>query len=281
MIEIKNLDFHYQRKRQVYKSLTLSIEEGAVYALLGLNGAGKTTLLNLIAGFLIPQEGMCKVFGYQSTKREPEMLKEIFLVGDTSEFPNMSVSSFCDLYAGFYPRFDHDFFNHCISEFGLDLASSLKRLSFGDKRKVVLSFALSTNCRLLLFDEPTNGLDIPSKATFRKLVVTSFNEKQTIIMATHQVRDLANLMDRIIIEHHGKIIINESIERIAEKLAFGLTADQISPNDLLLKVDSFNQNDTVSVNSNNHPGQVDIELLFNAATLNPENMSLIFNSNTK
>lgn len=278
MIEIKNLDFSYPRKHQVYKNLNLSIEEGAVYALLGLNGAGKTTLLNLIAGFLIPQEGKCKVFGYESTKRKPEMLQEIFLVGDTSEFPNMRVKEFCGLYSDFYPRFDQDFLNNCISEFGLSGDSSLKRLSFGDKRKVVLSFALATKCKLLMFDEPTNGLDIPSKATFRKLVASTLGDNQTIIMATHQVRDLANLMDRIIIEHKGKILINEPIDLIAEKLSFGLTAEQITNGDLLFKSDGFNQNETVSVNRTHQQGLVDIELLFNAAIAQPTEISKIFTS---
>ena len=278
MIEIKNLDFHYQRKRQVYSNLNLSIVEGAVYALLGLNGAGKTTLLNLIAGFLIPQQGMCQVFGYQSTKREPEMLKEIFLVGDTSEFPNMTVKDFCALYADFYPRFDLVLLERCFSEFGLSGESSLKRLSFGDKRKVMLSFALSTKCRLLMFDEPTNGLDIPSKATFRKLVASTLGENQTIIMATHQVRDLANLMDRIIIEHRGKIILNEPIDHITEKLTFGLTPDQIATGDLIYKADSLNPNETVSVNKTKQPGQVDIEMLFSATIANSKEISNIFNN---
>ncbi len=279
MINIENLLFSYPRKHQVYKGLNLSIEEGAVYALLGLNGAGKTTLLNLIAGFLIPQEGICKVFGYQSTKRDPKMLEEIFLVSDTSEFPNMTVKEFCDLYVDFYPRFDKNFFNQCISEFGLTAESSLKRLSFGEKRKVMLSFALATKCRLLMFDEPTNGLDIPSKATFRKLIASSLGENQTIIMATHQVRDLSNLMDRIIIENQGKILLNESIDRIAEKLTFGIPTDQIDANDLLYKADSFNPNETVSVNRTNESGSVDIELLFSAAVTHPIELSQIFKSN--
>jgi ABC-2 type transport system ATP-binding protein len=272
VIEIKNLDFSYPRKRQVYKDLNLSIEEGAVYALLGLNGAGKTTLLNLIAGFLIPQEGVCKVFGYKSTRREPEMLQEIFVVSDTSEFPYMSVKEFCSLYADFYPRFDQGFFDHCISEFGLSGDSSFKRLSFGDKRKVVLSFALATKCRLLMFDEPTNGLDIPSKATFRKLVASSLDEKQTIIMATHQIHDLANLMDRIIIEHCGKIIINEPIDRIAEKLVFGLTTEQIAHKNLIYKAESFNPNETVSINTSGQPRQVNVELLFSVSTIHPHDI---------
>jgi ABC-2 type transport system ATP-binding protein len=278
VIEIKNLEFHYPRKHQVYKNLNLNIKEGSICGLLGLNGAGKTTLLNLISGFLIPQAGTCSVFGYQSSKRKPEMLQEIFLVGDTSEFPNMSVKEFCDLYAGFYQRFDMNLFEQCISEFGLALTSSLKILSFGDKRKVILSFALATKCRLLMFDEPTNGLDIPSKAVFRKLIASTFYEGQTIIMATHQVRDLANLMDWIVIEHCGEITLNESIDRIAEKLSFGLSLEQIAAENLVLKAEGFSQNETVSVNTTGQPGQVDIELLFNAATQNPKKMSQIFNA---
>ena len=278
MIEIKNLEFHYPRKHQVYKNLNLNIKEGSICGLLGLNGAGKTTLLNLISGFLIPHEGTCSIFGYQSTKRKPEMLQEIFMVGDTSEFPNMRVKEFCSLYAGFYQRFDMILFDHCISEFGLTEESSLKRLSFGDKRKVILSFALATKCHLLMFDEPTNGLDIPSKATFRKLIASTFSENQTIIMATHQVRDLANLMDWIVIEHCGKIILNESIDRIAEKLTFGLSPEQIATDNLVHKAESFNPNETVSINMTNQPSQVDIELLFNAATIDPKKMALIFNS---
>jgi len=278
VIKIENLNFHYSRNRQVYKNLNLNIEEGAIYALLGLNGAGKTTLLNLIAGFLIPKGGSCTVFDWEASKRKPEMLQEIFLVGDTSEFTNMTVKEFCDLYADFYPRFDLDFFNHCIVEFGILAESSLKRLSYGDKRKVVLSFALATRCRLLLFDEPTNGLDIPSKATFRKLIASSLGENQTIIMATHQVRDLANLMDRIIVENKGQILINESVERIAEKLSFGLPSEQIATDDLIFKADGFNPNETVSINSSLQPGQVDIELLFSAAITQSSKISTIFTS---
>ncbi|MGE5457782.1 MAG: ATP-binding cassette domain-containing protein [Methanococcaceae archaeon] len=276
MITIHTLFFQYPRKRQVYSDLNLTIEEGAVYALLGLNGAGKTTLLSLIAGFLIPQQGTCQVLGYEASKRNPEMLQEIFLVSDTSDFPNMSIAAFCELYTDFYPRFDRNFFNYCLSEFTLTPESSLKMLSYGDKRKVMLSFALATNCRLLLLDEPTNGLDIPSKATFRKLVASSLGENQTIVLATHQVRDLANLMDRIIIEHQSEVIINEPIDTITEKLTFGLIPDQIENGNLLYKADSLNPYETVSVNKTGQGGQVDIELLFNAAVTYPKELSKIF-----
>lgn len=276
MIEITNLDFSYPRKRQVYKDLNLSIKEGSICGLLGLNGAGKTTLLNLIAGFLIPQDGSCKIFNREASKREPEMLKEIFFVSDTSNIPYPTISAFCKLFAGFYPRFDKDFFELCMSEFKVSSFTNLRDLSFGDKHKAMLSFALTTRCRLLLFDEPTNGLDIPSKATFRKLVASSLGENQMIVMATHQLRDLDTLMDRIVIEHQGQIVLNESIGRISENLLFGINENLIVKEDLLYVTNSFARNQTVSINQTNQPGQVDIELLFNAAISNPNELSTIF-----
>jgi len=281
MIKIKGLTFWYSKRNLVFENLSLQLKEGHIYGLLGKNGVGKTTLLKLITGLSFPKSGEVIVDDAIPGNRQPVFLSGIFLVPEEVSLPSMTAMKFAKTYGCFYPSFDLVQFKEFLVRFEVKPDQKLSGMSLGQKKKALLSFALASNTRYLFLDEPTNGLDIPSKATFRKLVVTSFNEKQTIVMATHQVRDLANLMDRIIIEHHGKIIINESIERIAEKLSFGLTADQIAPNDLLFKVDSFNQNETVSVNSNNQSGQVDIELLFNAATLNSENMSLIFNSNTK
>ncbi len=278
MIEIKNLSFYYSRKRPVYSDLSLKIEKGSVSAILGLNGAGKTTLFNLIAGFLIPKEGSCKVSYYESSKRSPEMLQELFMVSDISEFPNMVIDKFCKLYADFYPRFDYNLFTNCLAEFNLSSKQSLKHLSLGEKRKVMLSFALATRCKLLLFDEPTNGLDIPSKSTFRKMIAANLEEDQTILLATHQVRDLGNLMDRIIIEHQGKIILNETTNQISEKLLFGVKATDVNPNDLFYSDENVASNECVAINRNSHSSKLDIEQLFNAAISDPQKISLVFNS---
>lgn len=277
MIEIKNLSFHYSQKRPVYRNLNLKIEKGSVSAILGLNGAGKTTLLNLISGFLIPKEGSCKVCYYESSKRYPEMLQELFLVSDISEFPNMIIDKFRKLYADFYPRFDTNLFANCLAEFNLSPQQSLKHLSFGEKRKVMLSFALATHCKLLLFDEPTNGLDIPSKSTFRKMIAANLEEDQTILLATHQVRDLGNLMDRIIIEHQGKIILSETTEHISEKLLFGMKVSDVHPNDLFYSDENVASNECVAINRNGYSGKLDIEQLFNAAISNPQKLISVFN----
>ena len=279
MIEVENLNFYYSRKQMVYNNLNLIIGEGTVAALLGMNGAGKTTLLNLIAGFLIPKGGNCKVQKYESSKRAPEMLQDLFMVSDISEFPSTTVDKFCRMYSDFYPKFDDKLFHHCLTEFSLSSEQSLKRISHGEKRKVMLSFALATRCKVLLFDEPTNGLDIPSKASFRKLIASSTDENQTILLATHQVRDLANIVDRVIIEHHGEIVLNETTDRISEKLLFCTQADQFNPEDLIFSQKGIVSNEFVAVNRNGHSGILDIELLFNAAVSNPIELSSVFNAN--
>ncbi len=278
MIEIKNLDFNYSRKKEIYNNLSLTISEGTIAAILGLNGAGKTTLLNLIAGFLIPKNGTCKVSYRESSKRDPQMLEDLFLVSDISEFPSVQIEKFCKLYSDFYPNFDHTLFNKCLLEFNLSSEQSLKELSLGEKRKVMLSFALATRCKILLFDEPTNGLDIPSKASFRKLLASSLNEDQTILLATHQIRDLGNLMDRIIIEHKGRIVLNETTDRISEKILFGIEEDQINEEDLIFSEKGIASSKNVTINRNGESAKLDIELLFSAAIANPSKLSSVFNS---
>jgi ABC-2 type transport system ATP-binding protein len=279
MIVLKNLDFHYSRKHSVYKSLNLSIEEGTVVALLGMNGAGKTTLLNLIAGFLIPKAGNCQVQGFESSKRNPEMLQDLFMVSDISEFPPISVDKFCRLYAGFYSKFDYDLFEKCLSDFSLSPKQSLKQMSLGEKRKVMLSFSLATRCKVLLFDEPTNGLDIPSKAVFRKLIASSLEDNQTIVLATHQVRDLSNIVDRIIIEHQGKIVLNEGIDCISDKLLFGSQSANMNAEDLIYTQNGIAMDEFIAINRNGQTGTLDIELLFNAAVTDPEKLISVFNTN--
>lgn len=277
MIEINQLKFAYSRKKNVYNQLDLVVEQGTVAALLGLNGAGKTTLLNLIAGFSIPQNGTCQVFGYEASLRKPQMLEQLFMVSDNNEFPNSSVDSFCRLYAPFYTEFDNQLLENCLTEFKLSRTMSLKHMSLGEKRKVILSFALATRCKLLLFDEPTNGLDIPSKATFRRLLAANLKEDQTAILATHQVRDLGTIMDRIIIEDHGKVLLNESIDSITTKLHFGKAGDvQHQKEDIVYVQDNNPLEPIVTLNKNNLPSLLDIELLFNATIQNPNTLSNIF-----
>jgi ABC-2 type transport system ATP-binding protein len=277
MIKINNLDFKYSSRKIVYKNLNLEIQQGLIYALIGTNGAGKTTLLNIIAGLLRPQKGDCFVFDSNTKNRHPRMLENVFIVPSEFDMPNISIKYYLKLYSGFYQNFDISFFNYCLKEFNLSVDNRLKSLSTGDKMKANLSFALATGCNLLLLDEPTSGLDIPSKSIFRKLVSGTFTKDQTILIATHQVNDISNLVDAIIIEDKGKILLNTQTEQITDKLNFNLPLSEINPENLIYGGDSLRGKDTVSINVNGNPGNLNIELLFFAALKNPEKITNLFN----
>ncbi|HJO92967.1 MAG TPA: ABC transporter ATP-binding protein [Victivallales bacterium] len=206
----------------------MNIKSGNICGLLGKNGAGKSTLLYLIAGLLISDKKGIKVNMLTPSKRNSQLLKNCFLLPEKLYVPSLTGKQYLKLYAPFYPLFSHDQFEILINEFELDIKKKLTKMSFGQKKKFLLAFAFSTNCSLLLLDEPTNGLDIPSKKQFRKALISSFNEEQLILISTHQVRDLENLIDPIVILDDGKIIFNHSLEEIEDKLVQVTTNEQPS-----------------------------------------------------
>ncbi len=198
MINIQTLDFAYRKQRSLFDTLSLSLKPGSITGLLGKNGAGKTTLLKLIAGLLYPRSGVIEVNGFHPKNREPSFLSEIFLVPEEFYLPSISITTYIKANSIFYPRFDHDLMQKLLIEFELAMDNSIHRLSYGQKKKFIVSFALATKCRVLILDEPTNGLDIPSKSIFRKVMAGNLDEDQLVLISTHQVKDVENLIDNIV-----------------------------------------------------------------------------------
>ena len=193
MISIDNLSFAY-KKKPVFDGLNLEFKAGHVYGLLGRNGTGKTSLLRNIAGLLFPKKGSITVNGCTPSKRLPIFLEDVFMVPEEFYLPDIPIATYIKNYAPFYPRFDNDKFNKYISVFEIPADSTLQNMSYGQKKKVLLAFAVATNARVLLMDEPTNGLDIMSKSQFRKILAEALDEERCIIISTHQVKDLENLL---------------------------------------------------------------------------------------
>jgi len=212
MIDINNLSFAYPKKSELFKDLDLKVPTGRICGLLGKNGVGKTTLLRLIAGLLFPKSGNCSVLNFDPVQRLPSFLQEIYFFPEEFYLPQLTVGQYLKLYAPFYPRFKESAFLKCLKEFDLKLEENLQDLSYGQKKKVILAFAVSTDCKLLLLDEPSNGLDIPSKSQLRKLLASVLTEDKTVILSTHQVRDLENLIDMVVILDKGKIIFQKALE---------------------------------------------------------------------
>jgi ABC-2 type transport system ATP-binding protein len=275
MIEISNLTFGYGNKT-LFQNLNLSLKAGHIYGLLGKNGAGKSTLLKNIAGLVFPLSGICKVNGYTSKNRLPDFLQELFFVPEDIYMPAVSAKQFAASTGHFYPNFDSKQFNNILAEFDVQDDKPLTQLSFGQQKKVMIAFGLSTNTSLLIMDEPTNGLDIPSKAQFRKIMAGGLTEDRCIIISTHQVRDLDNLIDSVLVLHDQKIVVNSSIDDIADKVNFGVVPS--STTGYLYAEETFSGLHAITKNTDSSYSKVDMELLFNAIISNNEQLIQILNN---
>jgi len=276
MITIKDLTFWYSRQIRIFEKLSLELDSGHIYGLLGKNGAGKTTLLKLICGLSFPKSGTVTIDGMIPAKREPAFLADIFFVPEEISLPSLSPGKFADIHGGFYPAFDPAQFKGFLEKFEVDTDQNFSGMSYGQKKKAMIAFALATNTRYLFLDEPTSGMDIPSKAAFRSMVAASFSEERTIMLSTHMVRDLESLIDSVLILENRKIILNQPLEKIAQKLTFGHSALSSSTGEMIYSAKSELGPTTISLNPSGIEGNVDIEALFNACITVPDKLSTCF-----
>jgi ABC-2 type transport system ATP-binding protein len=274
MITMNAVNFGYKPGRKLFENLNLTAEGGNIYGLLGRNGAGKTTILRLIGGLLFPHTGSVTVSGREAKERQPEMLADLIFVPEEPFLPKISGTAYLSRYAPFYPRFDAKQFEESTEAFGFDVGENLGELSYGQKKKFLLSFALASNCRVTMLDEPTNGLDIPAKSGFRKVLSGSVDESKTVIIATHQVRDIERLIDPIIIIEQSKVVFQRSSEEISKNMRVRLQEKQPEEGVYYEKV--FGGYAVLEKNSGDREENIDLELLFNAVTTNPRQIESIF-----
>jgi len=265
MIEVKNISFKYAgQKNLVFDDFSLTLKQDNIYGLLGKNGTGKSTLLYLISGLLRPKKGAVCFDSVETKLRKPETLSEIFIVPEEFDLPAMSLNQYVKINEPFYPRFNREVLEACLKDFELSTNLKLNALSMGQKKKVYMAFALATNTKVLLMDEPTNGLDIPSKSQFRKVIAQHMTEDRTLIISTHQVHDVESLLDHILILSPQKLLLNASVAEIQEKYTFEYrTPDQMQ--DVLYAEPSLQGNAVVAPRkAGDAETQVNLELLFNA-----------------
>jgi ABC-2 type transport system ATP-binding protein len=265
MIEVKNISFKYAgQKNLVFDDFSFTLKENNIYGLLGKNGTGKSTLLYLISGLLRPKKGTVSVDGIDAYKRQPEMLQELFIVPEEFDLPAMSLEQYVKINEPFYPNFSREVLEACLKDFDLTTDLKLNALSMGQKKKVFMSFALAAGTKLLLMDEPTNGLDIPSKSQFRKVVAQYMSEERTLIISTHQVHDVEALLDHILILNQQQLLLDASVSEITEKYTFEYrTPDQMD--DVLYAEPSLQGNAVIAPRkADSAETQINLELLFNA-----------------
>jgi len=266
MVRIRNLHFGYSRRTLQLENLNLDLQKGRIYGLLGKNGAGKSTLLKNIVGLAFPISGTCEVAGHAAALRRPDTLQDLFFLPEDVQVPASTATQLADSTGVFYPRFDAAAFQDYLRELDVPSMTKLTALSFGQQKKVLIAFALATNTALLVLDEPTNGLDIPSKAQFRKLVARALGEERCVIISTHQVRDLDSLIDTVLVLHQRRVVLNETIDQLAEQLSFGTAPMGATPSDVLYAEPSVRGQQVIRPNHAGAYSKVDLELLFNALT---------------
>lgn len=279
MLQVENISFSYgRRKPEVLSDFSFSLEKGRVYGLLGKNGVGKSTLLYLMCGLLTPKHGRVLYHGVDTRRRLPETLRDVFLVPEEFDLPAVSLVQFVELNSPFYPNFSKEDMMSYLHLFEMDWNIHLGGLSMGQKKKVFMSFALATHTSLLLMDEPTNGLDIMAKSQFRKFIASGMSDERTIVISTHQVRDIDNVLDHVVIMNNSCVLLDESIVRVTERLAFVESDSPAQAEEALYKLPSVQGNSLLLPNREGVETKLNLELLFGAVLANPEKIKDLFHS---
>ena len=273
MITIKDLGFRYGAT-PVLKNISMTLEEGRIYGLLGENGVGKTTLLTLLCGLKAVDTGSIYTDGHNPYDREPSFLSDQYFLSDEVPAINMTALDYAKNYGKFWENFDMEKFIEIMGVFENNPGQKMSKMSFGQLKKTYISFALACNTKYLFMDEPTNGLDIPSKAQFRKAVTKYTREDSVILISTHQVRDLENIIDPIIILDRQDVLLNATLEEISEKLYFDYTSEKIE-NALYCEMIPGG-NIQVAINTEGNESKVNLEALFNTVHQHKELIKGIF-----
>ena len=268
MINVQNISFKYKgQKALVFDGFSLDLEENRIYGLLGKNGTGKSTLLYLLSGLLRPIRGSVSCDGIATYKRKPELLSDLFLVTEEFEMPAIRLSEYVKLYKPFYPNFSEEILQGCLADFELPADVRLGQLSMGQRKKAYIAFAMATNTKYLLMDEPTNGLDIPSKSQFRKVVAQNMSEDRTVMISTHQVHDVEQMLDHIVMLDQRSVLLNASVQEITDQYAFEYRTPQAMDDAVLYAEPTLQGNAVITRRKEGDAEtQINLELLFNYKT---------------
>lgn len=277
MIAFKDVCFSYRRNIPVLSNLSLQIKPGTVCGLLGRNGVGKSTMLYLTAGLLRPRSGQVLCNGYIPSDRQVNFLNDIFIVPEEFDLPPITLDEYVRINSVFYPKFNLDLMHSILEIFALPGNINLGALSLGQKKKAFLSFALACNTSILLLDEPTNGLDITAKRMFRAAITAAMTDDKTIIISTHQVYDVENILDHVVIADNNRILLNRPMIDIQTKLRFGYTQDPEQAKRALFSIPMPGGFNVVEFLDNpDRETEVNLETLFELTNSNLELINQLF-----
>lgn len=217
IIECRDLSKSF-KKTEALKNINLNIKENKIYGLIGRNGAGKTTLLHTLTGQYLKDKGEINIFGEEVFENR-NVLDRICFVKD-NEFPleDYKVKDIFRFSEVFYDNWDNEFKDRLIKEFEININKKYKSLSRGMKTSVAIIIGFASRAPITIFDEPSLGLDAVMRDKFYNLLLEDYQEnKRTIILSTHLIDEISNVLEEIIIIDRGQIILNENIEELMEK----------------------------------------------------------------
>lgn len=267
MLEIKNLNFAYSRKKVIMDNLTLSLGKGTVCGLLGKNGTGKSTLIYLLCGLLKPKSGTISVNGFNPFSRNINFLNDIFLVPEEFSLPSISIKKYVSVNAPLYPNFSMEQFRKYLEMFEMDENAHLGQISMGQKKKAFIAFAMACETSVLILDEPTNGLDISAKRSFRKAIAECMNDDKLILISTHQVYDIDKILDHVVIIDQKNLLLNKPLFEISKEYQFNFTTDKERAANAILSLDVPGGYNIVEfLKDADNETEVNIETLFELVT---------------
>lgn len=278
MIQLKQVSFGYKRRHKLFSDLNLELSRGSIVGLLGRNGEGKSTLMKLITGQLLAQSGEVRSLGISTQKRPAKLLQQVFMLPEEMTTPRLTVREYFDIIAPFYPTYDEQIANELMQAFGVEWSWHLGKISLGQRKKAMIALALSLRTPILLLDEPTNGLDIPSKSVFRQVLAKYSSEEQLIIISTHQVRDLEQLIDHIVMLDANRVVCNHSIAQLSERLHFGVLTPDNSARVLYREGSIMGEYGVWPADEQGQESEnFSMELFFNAMIASPEQVKNCIN----
>lgn len=264
MITLDNVTYSYSKSKSIFANLSLELHPGKIYGLLGKNGVGKSTLLKLIFGGLFPTGGSIRLGDFTPSQRRPQMYQNIFYLPEDVPSSHLSINQYVRANANFYAGFDKEQLHRTLHMFEIDLSAKINQMSYGQTKKFHLAFGLACKTKYVFLDEPTNGLDIPSKSQFRKVMISNLLENQVVIISTHQVKDLSKLIDSILILDEGKILLAQELSEIETKLQFLQSAYPELDTPSIYKERVVGGYLHLVDNISGEPSELDLEILFNS-----------------
>ncbi len=220
MLQIKSLSKSYAKDKFAINDCSIHIENNKIYGLLGENGSGKTTLLRLIAGVLKQDSGIIE-FQNQFVYENPTAKQEIIFVSDDLYFENKAtLKKLKKEYEIFYPNFNQDRYRQLLQIFNLDENKEITTFSKGGKRQAALVLGLSIDCQLFLIDETFDGLDLKVRYDLKRFLMGLIEEKEefSVIISSHNLLELENICDEILILEDGKLIVHSNLEDLKTKI---------------------------------------------------------------